>query len=259
VADSIESYAQDLARAWRSGTTIPLPDNRPASRETAYKIQDRLAELLGEKVTGWKIGSSVKAIQEAEGHDGPIPGRMFASGLFASPAQLPAAQFRRSKVECEFAFRLLRSFSASQQGYATDVIVNGLAFHPAVEIAESRIDIEASKRKRHTYDEIADNGGGIGFVFGPEVPEWRGLDFNSVEIDARIDGGPPITIHSGVYRRDPVEVAVEMVNDIVRRGHDLSTGEYLTTGSLSHPQVISKGQTLKVNFRNLGTVELSLI
>ena len=73
MADSIESYAQDLARAWQSGTTIPLPpDNRPASRDDAYKIQDRLADLLGENVIGWKIGSSVKAIEEAEGHDGPI-------------------------------------------------------------------------------------------------------------------------------------------------------------------------------------------
>ena len=53
-----EKLAQNLANAWVSGGTIALPiaANAPATRADAYAIQDRMAELIGSQVSGWKIG-----------------------------------------------------------------------------------------------------------------------------------------------------------------------------------------------------------
>jgi len=69
-----------LVNAWNVGGTIPLPEAHmaPRSREDAYAIQDRIAEILGDRCVGRKVGAAVPAVQVMEGHDGPIPGRLFA-------------------------------------------------------------------------------------------------------------------------------------------------------------------------------------
>src|SRR5204862_2101619 len=91
MSDKFEQLARDLAEAWRSGGTIPLPraGEGPATRADAYAIQDRMAELIGVKVAGWKVGATVRAVQVFEGHDGPLPGRVFADRCFDSPAKIP--------------------------------------------------------------------------------------------------------------------------------------------------------------------------
>ena len=47
-----------------------------------------MAELIGGQVAGWKVGATVRAVQVFEGHDGPLPGRIFADRLFDSPARI---------------------------------------------------------------------------------------------------------------------------------------------------------------------------
>ena len=34
--------------------------------------------MIGGDVAGWKVGATVRAVQVFEGHDGPLPGRIFA-------------------------------------------------------------------------------------------------------------------------------------------------------------------------------------
>ena len=89
MSEKFEQLARDLAEAWRSGGTIPLPPagQGPATRADAYEIQDRMAELIGGQVAGWKVGATVRAVQVFEGHDGPLPGRIFADRLFESPRE----------------------------------------------------------------------------------------------------------------------------------------------------------------------------
>jgi 2-keto-4-pentenoate hydratase len=217
-----------------------------------------MAELIGDKIIGWKIGSAVRAIQIAEGHDGPIPGRMFASRLYPSPAVLPASDFKRSKVECELAFRAIRDFSAAGGPYCAAAIDEGLVFLPAIEIAASRYDLGAGARPRHTFDEIADNGNGAGFVAGTEVEDWRRIDFGSIVVDAGYESGPHASVHGPGNRRDPFEVAVEMINDIVTRGHEIAEGQYLTTGSLTLPQELLQGRRFHASFGKYGVVECTL-
>src|SRR5258705_2451014 len=57
----LEQLAQDLAEAWRSGGTVPLPraDSAPAARSEAYAVQDRMAELIGGRGAGWEVRATV--------------------------------------------------------------------------------------------------------------------------------------------------------------------------------------------------------
>jgi 2-keto-4-pentenoate hydratase len=59
-----EELAQSLAKAWKSGGTIALPATAaaPRSRADAFAIQDRMAEILGDRCVGWKVGACAPQI-----------------------------------------------------------------------------------------------------------------------------------------------------------------------------------------------------
>lgn len=256
----IEKLAAALAAAWRDGTTIPLPDaaEAPASRAEAYAVQDRMAELLGERVVGWKVGAAIEAVQRLEGHDGPIPGRLFASRVFDSPATVPGARFAGYKVECEFGFRFTRDLPANRPNLTPKSVVEVLTFHSAIELAGSRYVPGTGGRPSRTHDTIADNGGGGAFVFGPAVANWRAIDFARLPIDPRIDDGAAIQVYQGELRRNPIAIAAETINDLAVRGVAFKTGDYLSTGSLTMPKPIGRGQSFVARFGELATLVVKL-
>ena len=258
MAGQFEQLARDLAEAWRSGGAIPLPAQGPATRADAYAIQDRMAELIGAKVVGWKVGATVRAVQIFEGHDGPLPGRVFADRLFDSPAKIPASLFAGVKVECEFAFRLTRGLPKGTTPVSRDDIAELLTFHPAFELAGSRYAPGTGNRAAATFDGIADNGSGGAAVLGAAVANWQTLPFDGIEIDARIDDSPPIQIYTGAYRRDPVAIVAETFSDLRARGIDLPGGTCVLTGSLSLPTPVRKGQTVTAAFAGLPPISFTL-
>lgn len=254
---SLETLARALADAWRGFGTIQLPDAEasPRSRADAFAVQDRVAEILGERCAGWKVGAAVRAVQIFEGHDGPIVGRIPASRLHDSPARI-GASFAGYKVECEFAFRFAKDVPPQAGGYAREALEPDLMLHPGLELAGSRF--APGGRKATTHDAIADNGGGGGYVVGPAIPGWRRMDLATLGIDARIDGGEPIMIYTGEYRRDPVDILVETVNGLSARGIGLAAGDILSTGSLSLPTPLLPGQVYEARFGDVATLRVAM-
>ena len=51
---ALEQLARSLAQAWRTGETTPLPaaGAAPGSRAEAFSVQDRMAELIGDRTVG---------------------------------------------------------------------------------------------------------------------------------------------------------------------------------------------------------------
>jgi 2-keto-4-pentenoate hydratase len=255
-----EQLASDLAAAWRCGSTIPLPQSGQGAttRAEAYAVQDRVSKLIATPVVGWKVGATAHAVQLFDGHDGPIPGRIFADRCFDSPAQIPSDLLTNVKVECEFAFRLTRALPHEGAPLSANALAEILTLHTAFELAASRYAPGTGERGATTVDGIADNGSGGAAVLGPAVVAWRDLPFNTMEIEARIDNSPPIQIFTGAYRRDPLEIAVETVADLHARGIDLPAGTCLLTGSLSLPTPVRKGQTVTAKFASLPAISFTM-
>ncbi|MDW3689165.1 hypothetical protein RA280_47150 [Cupriavidus sp. CV2] len=255
-----EEFAQSLAKAWNAGETVPLPavEAAPRSRVDAFAIQDRMAEILGDKCVGWKVGAAVPAVQIMEGHDGPITGRLLAPRLFTSPAQVPAQMFIGYKIESEIAFRFKHDVPARRRPYTRAELEPELILHPGLELAGSRYATSPGSRKPTTRDLIADNGVCGAYVVAEGIEDWRHIDFSVLPIDARIDGGEPIETFSGEYLRDPVEILVETVNGLSERGIDILTGQLLTTGSLTLPTAMNAGQTYVARFGDFATLSVRL-
>ena len=257
---TFEALAQLLADAWRTGKTVALPaeEAAPRSRAEAFAIQDRMAELLGDRCVGWKVGAAVPAVQVMEGHDGPITGRLLASRLYTSPAKVPAAKFSGCKIESEFAFRFTENVPPRARPYSRMELAPQLVFHPGLELAGSRYAPSPGDRKITTRDLIADNGVCGAYVVADGFEDWRRIDFATLPIDARVDGGEPIHRFSGEYFRDPVDILVETVNGLSERGIGVGAGELLTTGSLTLPTSIRAGQTYVARFGELATLSVRL-
>jgi 2-keto-4-pentenoate hydratase len=255
-----ESLARELARAWREGETVALPTaaRGARSRAEAYAIQDRMAELIGQPTAGWKVGATVRAVQLFEGHDGPLPGRVFADRVFDGEARLPARLFPGAKVECEFAFRLCSPLPRGAGDVTPEALAPLVDFHPAIELASIRYAPGTGERAVTTFDAIADNGGAGAAVLGAAVKNWQQLDLTTMAIEARIDGSPPIQAYSGPYRRPPIEIAAEAFTDIRRRGHAVEVGAFVLTGSATLPTPLRAGQTLIARFAELPAMTLSL-
>lgn len=260
MAGKFEKLTQDLAEAWTSGATVPLPPKGegPATRADAYAIQDRMADLIGGTVAGWKVGAAVRAVQMFEGHDGPLPGRVFADRYFKENGRTPARLYPGAKVECEFAFSLHSPLPSSSGPITPETLAPLVHFHPAIELASIRYAPGTGGRSVTTFDAIADNGGAGAAVLGAPVANWRSMDLTTMEIDARIDGSPPIQIYTGHYRRPPLEIVAETFTDLRQRGCAIEVGSFLLTGSSSLPTPIRPGQTLVVRFGDLPPISLTL-
>ncbi len=255
-----EQLARSLAEAWRSGGTIPLPvaEAAPRNRADAFAVQDRVAEILGERVVGWKVGAAVRAVQILEGHDGPIVGRLFEPRLYASPARVPAVMYDGFKIECEFAFRFGQDVPPRNRPYTRAELEPHLVLHPGLEIAGSRYAMGAASRKFTTHDAIADNGAGGAYVVAAGIADWRGTDLATLPIDARVDGGPAIETYKGEFRRDPTDILVETVNGLAERGIGLAAGDLLSTGSLTTPTPLHTGETFVARFGDLLTLTVEI-
>ena len=103
---------------------------------------------------------------------------------------------------------------------------------------------------------IADNGGGIGFVFGEEIQDWQSVDFQHHLIDLRVDDQPSADNFLGEMRCIPIEALADLINHLGERGISLNAENFISTGAATVPQPFSKGSKVSAEFGVLGRIEL---
>ena len=218
-----------------------------------------MAAVIGQPVTGWKLGATSPAMRARAGHDGAIIGRVFESVTFGTPAELSMARFPDARVECEFAFRMRDAIAPRPQPWSAAELAERAELHVAVEIIGTRYPKGAEAFRPGTNDEIADNGAGIGFVFGPAIADWRRHDLRNVFIDIRIDGGEPAENFLGECRCDPIEALAQAAGILGARGIAIEAGQYVSTGAATDPQPVRAGSTVQARFAALGAIDITFV
>lgn len=263
--------AKLLSAAWRDHRQISdLPDDlKPETRAEAYAIQDELARLLGFDVSGWKVGMSSPASFRKAGFDEPIPGRLFAPTLTQSPAVFAANTFASPMVETEFAFRLLAPLPARIEPYSRNEVAAVAVLHLAIEIGDFRMtrllnafigtsqaDNNQAAPQMEPLPWIADNGGGGGFVVGPEISEWHELDLKNQSVELRINDELAASNLIDDDRCDPLGVLQWTANHLSQRNIGLDADAYITTGTATTPILVSAGIDATARFGDLGEVRV---
>ena len=258
--------AQALATAWHSRTLIDFPsDLLPRNRTEAYTVQDQMAQLIAadaaHTVVGWKVGATSPGVQKAEGYDGPIPGRIFASTCYHSPADIPAGDCPHANLEAEVAFRFTIALDPRRQPFTIAELIDCVVLHPAFDITSTRFSPTtrvAWNKTQNMLAGIADNGNGGAIVIGSEITQWQELSLMTLRIDLRVNDGEALPNLFNQSRGDPVEALCWTVNSICQRGFTLQAGDIILTGSLTQPHPFSRGDRAHAHFPGIGGLAVRL-
>ena len=238
--DTVAQAAAALRAARRSpaGRLAALPEAlRPADAATAYRIQAKAME--GVAIGGWKVG--------AAGPGKPcICGPMPAAGIVASAATLPAGLMRG--VEAEVAFRIGHDLPPRATPYSRDEIIAALATaHPVIEILESAyLDPDVVEPLSNLADSILHGG----FIYGPGLAEWHGLDFPNITVTQTINDEE--MQRTGNPAGDMIRLVEWLANEGSVWAGGLKAGQFVTCGSWTGKTPAPAGATIRVRFPGLG-------
>ena len=215
--ERIEEVAMALAEAYRD-TSLIVPAARLAdlSIEEAVEIQQRVVEMLGERVPVAKVGLAADGAFTAA----PIMG----SYVLESGGTVPLPGRGLIGVEVEIAARLKKDLTPEMaQGDIRDV-VDGLIC--GIEIIGSRLD---DRKQAGAGGQLADSITSGGYVLGGE---WTGGPLvDGLPLEIRADGE---VVYSGEAKH-PAGDAMRPLAVLARQGWGSVTpkaGMVITTGSL---------------------------
>lgn len=241
----IDNAASHLLAARRSGIGISALNAHPSTLEEAFAVQDRLGEMLGERVAGWKAGFT----EAGE----VLQGAMFASTVLESGASYAPTRFTAG-YEGELAFRFLRDLPPRKEAYSREEVMAAVAILPAIEIVATRFANPAIARP---LDRIADNNVNGGFVAGPEIRDWQSIDLANLKVTFAVDGKVVLQKTGNHPAGDPFAPALALANRL-REGRGISAGQVITTGAPTGCIPVARGSGIAITFESIGTVTLSL-
>ena len=247
-----------LGTAWQKCARMDclVKDEVPLSRAEAYFVADGMAKVIDDEVSGWKVGATSARMRELDSHSDVIPGRIFRSVTWhGNQLSLPANRFPAARAEAEFAFRLTADVT-EKEIQDPERMSRIAVLHPAIEIIGNRYIPDGLTAAENSLMTVADNGGGIGFVFGDPVADWHEVDFSNHVVHVSVDGGSPSENFLGDMRGAPLQAICDLGAHLALRGYQLMAGDYVSTGAACVPQAIGAGSELVADFGHLGGITL---
>ncbi|MEM7322539.1 MAG: fumarylacetoacetate hydrolase family protein [Actinomycetota bacterium] len=253
-ADRIEELAAALIEARTERR--PLDEGAawvPVDVGAAQRVDDRVAELSGWDVAGWKIGCTSAHAQQVLGSAGPIVGRVYSvveSGITLGPTDL----MTEPNLEGEFTVVLGRDITPGDVVDRAGVIDAVAEVRPAIEVVGGRFSRFVGLPLNQV---IADASGNSHLVLGPPAV--------GVTPDQLVDMPGVMTVDGAEAGRgtgadvlgDPITALLWLVDHLAGRGIDLRAGQAITTGTLTQLAPLPPGSTAVASFGAVGEVSVS--
>jgi 2-keto-4-pentenoate hydratase len=243
----VKAAATALVEARRSMAALSgLPaGSTPGSVADAHAIQDATTTLLGKSVAAYK------AMAPANGE--PNRGLIYAGTLFASPAEIPAAQVPQCGVEGEVAFVFRRDLPKRDRPYTREEVAAAVEALAAIEIVHSRFPADA---KIGALDKLADSISNGAFVHAAPRMDWQGLALGKLNVTLLVNGQAVLSQTGGHPTGDPLGVAVVLVNMLA---DGVRAGQFVTCGSCTGLRYLNPGDTCTVRFDGLGEAQVRFL
>jgi 2-keto-4-pentenoate hydratase len=256
VAEVIDLIA--TGRRDRKAATMPRR-LRARSWDSVEDVLLNLESALGWHAVGWKVGAASFEVRRAENIPSPSPGRIFEHAIFQSPAVIGPEFFVNYRLcECEFAFELGTDFPTREEPYTEADVRAGIeTMMPVIEIGDSVFEDWYSLSGY--FGGMYDNGGGAALVEGPRTSEWKSIDLPAANIDLYVNG---YYIKSGrgvEAMGHPVTSLTWMINWVRERGHTITAGEVVSTGTCTAHCFVAPGDRVSADFGDLGLVEVDFV
>lgn len=227
--------------------------------DEAYKVQKGWVSKKissGQKVIGWKIGLTSKAMQYALNIDIPDSGVLLDDMKFVDKSTIPAGRFIQPRIEAEIAFVMKASLSGDvtveDVKNATDYVA------PSLEILDTRVlrvDPDTGQ-SRVIVDTISDNAANAGVIMGSERHSVDSFDLRRVgAIVSRNDEVEETGLGAGVLG-DPILGIVWLAKRMAQYGQKIEPGQIILSGSFIRAIEAYPGCAISADFGDFGTVSV---
>ncbi len=256
VQTSVESVALALREAELSKKAVapvrPQLGGESADVDIAYAVQEentKRAIAEGRRLVGRKIGLTSIAVQKQLGVDSPDFGMLFADMAYGDGEAIPAGLLIQPKVEAEIALIINKDLTQEKHTYADIISATEYAL-PAVEVVDSRIE----NWKISLIDTVADNASSAAYVLGSKPVKLENLDLVNCKMTMTRAGE---VVSQGVGKAclsNPLNAAVWLADEMVRRGRPLLAGDIILSGALGPMVVAHAGDEFVVEIEGFGSV-----
>lgn len=254
-----------LAAADEASSIAPISGERgDFDLASGYDVGARVARLRearGERVAGWKIGFTNKAIWEEYGATAPIWGPMYDTTVVETTegvAECAAAAFAEPRIEPEVAFRLGAEPRPDMDEAALLTCIDGVAH--GFEVVQSVFP----GWRFQAPDTVAAFGlhGCLhhrGFAAVDDAADWlRGLSDFTIALlrdDEEVDRGVAANVLGGPLTALRHFVAARRDDPLAR---PLSAGDVVTTGTVTRAFPIAAGERWSTRIEGLPLPGLEL-
>jgi 2-keto-4-pentenoate hydratase len=251
--------ARALYEARRTGVPIPpFTDADPGlDMADGYAIQRQLVPMLlagGDRVVGYKVGLTSKAMQRMIGVDSPDFGPVLGSTVYADGDAIPLNRFIQPKIEAEIVFVLGQPLAGP--GVSTIAARRAIAgAAAAMEIVDSRI-ADWRIKLADTVADLASNGA---VAVSSRLVPLNGLDTRLIGMTLTRNGELIDTGAGAAALGDPVAVLAWLANVLGRNGVTLEPGHLVMTGSLHSAVPMEPGDVFRAEFDRLGPVSVRVV
>ena len=224
-----ERAAAGLAMAWRNGLQPAAlrQEVRPPTLADGYHIQDRLIDLLGHPVVGWKVGMAGRNAYRAAGLERPVFGRVLGPRCFVNGDVVVVPRDRIVTVELELVLVIAEDVHAGAE-ITTGMIQSA---HLGFEIVCSRLPDRQSIGVAAT---VADNTVSHAVVLG-EAVDFASFAELAAQAMVIADRKAAASGLRGDDLPDPLAVLGHLIAHLAERGRTLRRGDVVFTGTLTKP------------------------
>ena len=255
MSENTHAIANALYQAEQNRTAIApiralLGDH--ATVDTAYAIQDVNTERAlsqGRRLIGRKIGLTSLAVQKQLGVDSPDFGMLFDDMCYHDGEMIDIDQLIQPKVEAEIALVLKADLKQDKHSF-TDIINATDYALAAIEVVDSRIE----NWKISLFDTVADNASSAALVLGSQKVELANVDLVNCRMQMTRSGETVSEGQGKACLENPLNAAVWLADEMVKRGRPLLAGDIVLTGALGPMVVVNAGEEYIVEIEGFGKV-----
>jgi 2-keto-4-pentenoate hydratase len=253
---TIEQAAGQLVEAERTRTPVgQLSAAHPGlDAADAYRIQQAVVArrlAAGERIVGWKVGLTSRAMQLQLGVDQPDYGPILSGWHLEDGAAIARADLIAPRVEAEIGF-VLGERLAGPGVTVADVLAATEALAPAIEVIDSRI----ADWKLTLPDTVADLASTARVLLGVARTPPSGLDLRL--IGGIVERNGEVVAHGAgaAVLGDPAAAVAWAANTLGALGVVMEPGQVVIPGAIAAAVPAEAGDRFTARFDRLGTVSV---
>lgn len=235
---------------------VKVTDNYPdLSFEEAYSIQEKLIQRReedGARCIGLKLGLTSKAKQQMMGVYEAIYGYLTDDMLALEWEPIEFKQLIHPKAEPEIAFLIEEDLQGTNITGA-DVLRVTKYVAPTIEVIDSRY----LNFKFTLADVIADNCSSSRFVIGSKWMSPVGLDLANLGVVMSKNGEVTQVGAGAAVLGHPATSVAWAVNKLGEIGKGIKKGDIILSGAISEAVAFQSGDSVLVQFAELGSVSFA--